>query len=307
VSSREPCYLESHRSGILAARISEALERLRHCTLCPRSCEVNRLEGETGTCRTGRWARVASLGPHFGEEAPLVGRGGSGTIFFSNCNLLCSFCQNYDISHGGEGREVSDLELATMMLELQRLGCHNINLVTPSHVVPQILAALSHAIEAGLRVPLVYNSSGYDSPAALDLLDGVVDIYMPDFKFWNEEPARVTCGAPDYPEVARTALRAMHRQVGDLEMDAQGLAVRGLLVRHLVMPGDVAGTAQIMQFVSSEISANTYVNVMAQYRPCWQAHTWAPIARRVSLEVYREAVRAAREAGLVRLDGPSGW
>ena len=229
----EPAYLKLYREGVLQERAREAVERLRECRLCPRECGVNRLEGEQGFCQTERRAMVSSAGPHFGEESPLVGSHGSGTIFFSSCNLLCSFCQNYDISHLREGAEVEPGTLAGAMLQLARGGCHNINFVTPSHVVPQILEALIPAVEGGLSVPLVYNTGGYDSVETLKLLDGVFDTYMPDFKFWDNEWAKRFCLADDYRERAMEALREMHRQVGDLEIDEAGVATRGLLVRHL--------------------------------------------------------------------------
>lgn len=230
-------YLTLHGQGKLIDRITEANKRLSPCRVCPRHCEVDRLADEKGICKTGAKAFVSSYAPHFGEESPLVGSSGSGTIFFTNCNLLCLFCQNYDISHLEQGVATDSGQLASMMISLQRQGCHNINFVTPSHVVPQILAALPKAIEKGLNVPLVYNSSGYDSVETLELLEGIVDIYMPDFKFWNRETAKRYAKAPDYPEEAREALREMHRQVGDLVLDNEGVAVKGLLVRHLVMPG----------------------------------------------------------------------
>jgi putative pyruvate formate lyase activating enzyme len=231
-----------------------------------------------------------------------VGTRGSGTIFISSCNLLCSFCQNHEISHGKEGVEVGPEEMAALMAGLARAGCHNINFVTPAHVVPQILEALPYAIEKGLRVPLVYNSSGYDSVESLELLDGVFDIYMPDFKFWDNRWAQRYCAAPDYQEAASAALREMHRQVGDLTVDEKGIACRGLLVRHLVMPNRVAGTEEVMGFLAREISPNTYVNVMAQYRPCGSAHRDELINRRLFSKEYRDAVQAAKRAGLTRLD-----
>jgi len=298
----EPSYLELNRRGALRERAREAVERMRRCRLCPRECAVNRLEGEQGFCQTGRKAMVSSAGPHFGEESPLVGSHGSGTIFFSSCNLLCSFCQNYDISHLREGAEVGPDALAGAMLQLARGGCHNINLVTPSHVVPQILEALVPAVEGGLDVPLVYNTGGYDSVETLRLLDGVVDIYMPDFKFWDNAWAERFCYAGDYRERATEALREMHRQVGDLEIDEAGVAVRGLLVRHLVMPGGVAGTEEVMRFLAAEISRDTYVNVMDQYRPCWEANKTPAINRRITGKEYEEALDMARKAGLHRLD-----
>ncbi|MGA6924880.1 MAG: radical SAM protein [Desulfosarcina sp.] len=300
-----PSYLDALNDGTLARRVEQALEALSHCTLCPRRCEVDRTASETGVCNTGRQAVVASYGPHFGEETPLVGKKGSGTIFFTHCNLRCNFCQNYEISHLGEGREVDDEALAAIMLELQRAGCHNINLVTPSHVVPQILAAVHLAAQHGLRLPLVYNSSGYDRVGTLRLLQGIVDIYMPDFKFWEAKVARDTCDAPDYPEVARRAMIEMHHQVGDLQLDRNiGLAVKGLLVRHLVLPGGLAGTAGIMAFLAQTLSRRTYVNVMSQYRPCGRAADVPALAVALSPVEYDQAVQAAKAAGLTRLDRP---
>jgi putative pyruvate formate lyase activating enzyme len=298
----ESGYLALHAAGDLARRAAEAERLLVDCHLCPRECGVNRLAGEKGVCRTGRNAMVASYAAHFGEEQPLVGTNGSGTIFFSNCNLLCLFCQNYEISHLGEGEEVTAEQLAAMMLSLQRQGCHNINFVTPSHVVPQILSALVGAVDAGLTIPLVYNSSGYDSLETLRLLDGIIDIYMPDMKFWDSRSAKRYAGAGDYPQAVRAAVKEMHRQVGDLVINHEGLAVRGLLVRHLVMPGGLSETGAILQFIAQEISANTYVNVMDQYRPCGRAYKKPPINRCLSAAEYQEALLSAEEAGLRRLD-----
>ena len=275
---------------------------MESCHLCPRKCRVNRLKGETGFCQTGRKARVASYNAHFGEEAPLVGTCGSGTIFISSCNLLCSFCQNDEISHNREGADVAPEQMASMMLELSGRGCHNINFVTPSHVVPQLLEALPLAIEKGMKVPLVYNSGGYDSVETLKLLEDVFDIYMPDFKFWDNRWAERYCDAPDYREVALDAIREMHRQVGELVTDHRGIAVRGLLVRHLVMPMEIAGSEKFFEFLAKEISPNTYVNVMDQYRPCGSAHKDEFINRRLEMGEYREAIDAAGKAGLKRLD-----
>lgn len=300
-----PAYLKALETGILQRRAGQGLEALTECTLCPRSCGVNRTAGETGTCKTGRRAVVASYNAHFGEERPLVGRNGSGTIFFSHCSLQCNFCQNYEISHLGEGCAVADDQLATIMLELQQAGCHNINLVTPSHVVPQILNAVYLAAQQGLSLPLVYNCSGYDRVETLQLLDGIVDIYMPDFKFWYADVARDTCNAPDYPELAQHALLEMHRQVGDLVIDkTSGLAVKGILVRHLVLPGGLAGTGKIMAFLANSLSRNTYVNVMSQYRPCGRAREMPALAVALSPAEYDQAVRAAKAAGITRLDKP---
>jgi putative pyruvate formate lyase activating enzyme len=301
----QPAYLNALETGILQSRVDQSLEALAHCTLCPRRCGVDRTAGETGICKTGRRAVVASYNAHFGEEAPLVGRNGSGTIFFSHCNLLCNFCQNFEISHLGEGREVDDDQLAAIMLHLQHAGCHNINFVTPSHVVPQMLAAVYRAAKRGLTLPLVYNCSGYERVKTLQLLDGIVDIYMPDFKFWDSKVAQDTCDAPDYPEVAKQSLREMHRQVGDLCIDkASQLAYRGMLVRHLVLPDELAGTAKIMDFLANSLSRNTYVNVMSQYRPCGRARDKPALAAALCPSEYEEALKAAKRAGITRLDQP---
>jgi len=298
----KPFYLETHRRGLLEQKIAAAYEILNNCNLCPRNCLVDRHHGERGLCRTGDLPVTSSFGPHFGEEDPLVGRRGSGTIFFTHCNLFCIFCQNYEISHGGEGEEISLADLAAMMLNLQQKGCHNINFVTPSHQVYQILAALPLAIEAGLNVPLVYNTGGYDALETLRLLDGVIDIYMPDFKFWDPKVAADLCQAEDYPEIARQALKEMHRQVGDLVLDETGVARRGLLVRHLVLPDGLAGTREIMEFLSHEISPQTYVNVMGQYRPCGRAAEHPSLRKFLTGLEHAEAQRLARQAGLTRLD-----
>lgn len=298
----EPSYLKLEREGRLRERIERGLALMASCRICPRACGVNRLEGEKGFCKTGRKARVASYSAHFGEEAPLVGSHGSGTIFMSSCNLLCSFCQNFEISHQRQGIDVTSEQLAAMMVDLAERGCHNINFVTPTHVVPQILEALPFAIEEGLSVPLVYNSSGYDSKETLMILDGIFDIYMPDFKFWRAEWADKYCQASDYSKAAVAAIREMHRQVGDLVVDENGVATGGLLVRHLVMPNNTAGTESIMAFLADEISPNTYVNVMDQYRPCGYAHQDALINRRLKAREFRDAIDAAKSAGLKRLD-----
>jgi putative pyruvate formate lyase activating enzyme len=302
MESWEPAYLETHRRGLLQAKIDAAYEILSQCNLCPRNCLVDRHHGELGLCRTGDQPVVSSYGPHFGEEDPLVGSQGSGTIFFTHCNLYCLFCQNYEISHGGEGEEISVEDLAAMMLALQKRGCHNINFVTPSHQVYQILAALPEAIAGGLKVPLVYNTGGYDAVETLRLLDGVVDIYMPDVKFWDPAVAEDLCQAEDYPEIARQAVREMHRQVGDLAEDDQGVARRGLLVRHLVLPDGLAGTREIMEFLAREISPRTYVNVMGQYRPCGRAAEHPTLRKFLTTLEHEQAQQMAREAGLTRLD-----
>jgi putative pyruvate formate lyase activating enzyme len=284
----------------LDARASTAIGRLEACEICPRRCGANRLQNERGFCRCGRRARVASYAPHFGEEAPLVGRTGSGTIFFCGCNLACVFCQNYDISQQDQGEDVSAQRLARMMLALQDCGCHNINFVTPTHVVPQILEALVLARKEGLHVPLVYNSGGYDSVETLRLADGIFDIYMPDAKYGSDEPALLYSNAPGYTGIMKAAIREMHRQVGDLTLDEDGIAVRGLLVRHLVLPGEAAGTAEVARFLSEEISPNTYLNVMAQYRPEYKACHFLELDRGISGKEYADALRLAARAGLAR-------
>jgi putative pyruvate formate lyase activating enzyme len=300
----QPAYMTLHRSGELRRRAAAGFERLSHCLVCPRDCGVDRLADKTAACKTGRYARVSSYFPHFGEEDCLRGRNGSGTIFFSMCNLRCVFCQNYDISQAGEGEETRPEQLAEMMLELQAMGCHNINFVTPEHIVPQILEALPMAVGGGLRLPLVYNTSAYDSTDSLRLLDGIVDIYMPDFKFWDERLSLRYLLAKDYPEAARRAIRTMHRQVGALKFDERGLARRGVLVRHLVMPGGMAGTSEIMRFLAEEVSEDTYVNIMEQYYPAGRVNSekFEEINRRVSGNEYKSALDQAKEAGLWRFD-----
>jgi putative pyruvate formate lyase activating enzyme len=301
-----PAYLEVYESGELGRRVEEALETLRSCTVCPRDCRIDRLANETKVCRVGRRAKVSSAFAHFGEEDCLRGWRGSGTIFFSWCNLKCVFCQNWETSNEGDGEEVGPRELAAMMLELQQRGCHNINFVTPEHVVPQIFEALPYALEAGLRVPLVYNTSAFDSLHSLRLMDGVVDIYMPDFKYWDAAASARYLKAKDYPDRARAAVREMHRQVGDLVIDEEGLARRGLLVRHLVMPDGLEDTARIMKWLAADISPHTYVNVMDQYHPdgmvAREPQRYPALARPLREAEHTEAVRLVHEAGLHRLD-----
>lgn len=298
----EPAYVKSLKDGTFPGRVAAARDLMKDCTICPRLCRVNRLEGETGFCQIGDRAVVSSANPHFGEEAPLVGSGGSGTIFLTSCNLKCVFCQNYEISHLMEGEELEAPALGRVMLNLQRIGCHNINFVTPSHVVPQIMESVLWAAENGLRVPLVYNTGGYDSVETLKLLDGIVDIYMPDLKSLDSEVCKQLMNAEDYPEVARGAIREMHRQVGDLQINDHGIATRGLLVRHLVMPDDLATTRAAMKFLATEISPNTYVNIMNQYRPCGRAFEDSRINRAVTRAEYSGALEVAREEGITRLD-----
>ena len=298
----EPAYFHRLQSGELAARVEEAYEVLRACKLCGHECKKDRRAGKLGVCRTGARARVASYGPHHGEERPLSGRHGSGTIFFARCNLHCQYCQNADISQADAGREVEPEGLVAMMLELQDLGCHNINLVSPTHVVPQILAAVLIAAQAGLRLPLVYNTGGYDGPEALRLMDGVIDIYMPDMKYGSPQISLRYSKARNYPQVNQAAVREMHRQVGDLQIDARGLATRGLLVRHLVLPFRLAGTETVTHFLAEEISTGTYLNVMGQYYPAWNARLYPKLARPVKPQEVQEAVEIAHAAGLHRLD-----
>lgn len=281
--------------------IAEAI--LKECTLCPRNCRVDRTSEKVGFCRTGNMPYVSSWGPHFGEERPITGRHGSGTIFFGYCNLGCIYCQNWTISHLGEGNEISFEELAKIMLQLQAMGCHNINLVTPTHQMPMILHSIAIASEKGLNIPIVYNCGGYESLKAIKILDRIVDIYMPDFKYSNPEMSLKYSKAKDYPEMAKIAIKEMHRQVGDLIIDDRGIALRGLLVRHLVLPGGIAGTEEIVRFISEEISKNTYINIMDQYYPCYKAFEHPPLDRRITSREYADAVRMALDAGLKRIDG----
>jgi len=299
----EAAYLALHHSGELLDRAARARELMKNCVLCANHCQIDRLACPgRARCRTGEKAVVSSAGPHYGEERPLSGSRGSGTIFFGRCNLSCVFCQNWQLSQCGEGRELSGQALSSQMLFLQSAGCHNINFVSSSHVIPQILEALCLAARQGLRLPLVYNSGGYDSQEGLALLDGVIDIYMPDMKFAESELARPYLGVIDYAEVNHSTVREMHRQVGDLMLDNTGLAQRGLLVRHLVLPGNLAGTDEILEFIASEISRGTYLNLMAQYRPCYHATEYPGLDRRPTRAELQQARDLARQHGLNRLD-----
>ena len=303
----EPVYMPFFRSGELAERAKHAVEHLASCDLCARYCRVNRILGAKGAvCRTGRRAVVHSFGPHHGEERPLSGTRSSGTIFFTWCSLRCVFCQNYQIAQRGEGDEVTAEQVADMMLRLQHLGCHNINLVTPSHVVPQILEALVIAIGSGLRLPLVYNTAGYDSQEALTLLDGVIDIYLPDMKYGDSAIAHRHSKVRNYVEVNQAAVREMHRQVGDLVLDEHGVARRGLLVRHLVLPGGLAGTEQVLAFLSRAVSPTVSLNLMGQYHPYFKAGQYPPLDQRLTVEEFQAAVTVARRSGLTLVDGPDG-
>ena len=290
--SFEPSYLALASAGELGLRAERLWERLKSCDLCPRMCRVDRTAGQRGFCRVGERVMVSSFGPHFGEEPELVGRHGSGTIFFTSCNLGCVFCQNYDISHLMRGTEESCEELSASMIRLQRMGCHNINLVTPTHFVPQIVRAIALAADAGLRIPIVYNCGGYESIETLKALEGIVDIYMPDIKFSGKQQARKYLNAPDYPEVVKAALVEMHRQVGVLQVDSDGIAYRGLLVRHLVMPGGLAGSGEFARFIAQEISKRTYVNIMAQYHPEYRASEFPELTKS---DIWDQYVRAVEE------------
>jgi len=296
----KPCYLDLYRSGELDERIEKLNEILTDCHLCPRECRVNRAEGEKGYCKSAREMVVSSTGPHFGEENELVGRGGSGTIFLSYCSLRCLYCQNFEISHLGQGKVISTEELARGMLRLQSIGCHNINFVTPTHFTPQIVEGIKVAIEKGLKIPIVYNCGGYEKVETLRLLEGIVDIYMPDVKYSSSGSAKKFSNAPDYFEVCRKALKEMHRQVGDLEVSEEGLAERGLLIRHLVLPNNLAGSEAVLRFIAEKLSRESYVNIMPQYRPMYKASLYPEINRPPRLSEFNEAVEMAEEFGLHR-------
>ena len=302
----KPKSLQTLASGALSAKAEAGRRMLEACSVCPRACGVNRLEGARGSCRTGRWAVVSSFHPHHGEERPLSGVRGSGTIFFAHCNLRCMYCQNSDISQLGHGREVSTEALARMMGSLQEVGCHNVNLVTPSHVVPQIVEALSLAVEEGLSIPIVYNTSSYDGLDALRLLDGIVDIYLADLKYTDDEIAERYSQAPTYTAVSQQAIREMHRQVGDLVMDEQGIAQRGLIIRHLVLPNGLAGTDAAMRFLAEEISPHTFVNLMSQYRPAYRAEEDDKVNRGLRWGEFEGAAEMLRRWGLYRGE-IQGW
>jgi len=302
-----PAYEKLEKEGKLVERIREAYSIFQRCRLCPRQCGVNRQRGEKGFCRAPAKVMVYSYNPHFGEEVPLVGEHGSGTIFFSNCNLRCIFCQNWPISHEGRGEEIRDEDLADMMIKLQqKMGCHNINLVTPTHVMPNILNATRMAWKKGLRIPLVYNTSGYERLEILKILDGIVDIYLPDLKYMDaEQAAKYSSGASDYPEMTKKAILEMHRQVGILQSDQKGYALRGLIIRHLVMPNRVAGTEKFVKWVAENLPRNTYVNIMAQYRVEYKAYDYPEIARGITVQEFLEAMDGAKRYGLINLDPKS--
>lgn len=296
-----PSYLNLLETGELDLRISTLYEILKCCTLCPNRCEVNRLVGEKGLCQVTNKPMISSYGPHFGEERPLVGFNGSGAIFFTYCNLACVYCQNWEISHLGEGEVISEEDLARIMLILQVWGCHNINLVTPTHQVPFIVKAIKIAAEKGLNLPIVYNCGGYESLETLKLLEGIIDIYMPDIKYMDEKVALKLSKVKKYPQVVKEAIKEMHRQVGDLVIE-NGIAKRGLLVRHLVLPEDLSQTEEVIKFLAEEISKNTYLNLMDQYRPCGDAWRYPPLDRKITKEEWERALKLAQKYGLTRLD-----
>lgn len=301
-----PAYEKLEREGKLAKRIEQAYAQFEKCHLCPRMCGVNRKKGEKGVCRAPLKLVVFSHHPHFGEEMSIVGQKGSGTIFFSNCNLRCIFCQNWPIAHEGRGKEVRDEDLADMMLQLQKMGCHNINLVTPTHVMPNILNATRIAFKQGLRIPLFYNTSGYERVEILNMLDGIVDIYKPDIKFMDsDKAAKYSAGASDYPEVVKKAVLEMHRQVGVHQVDRQGIALRGVMIRHLVMPNRVGGTENLFKWMAENLPKNTYINIMAQYRVEYRAYEYPEIARGITVQEFMEAMDWAQKYGLTNLDPQS--
>jgi putative pyruvate formate lyase activating enzyme len=299
----QPGYIETYRNGTLKKASEEAFRMLESCVICPRKCRVNRLQDKKGFCRTGLKARVCSSMLHHGEEPPISGERGSGTIFFSECSLSCVYCQNYEFSQLGQGgREVSAEELAALMMRLQKMGAHNLNLVTPTHVMPQILGALLIAVPAGLKIPIVYNTGGYELAEIIALLDGIVDIYLPDMRYADNEAAIKYSAAPDYPKYNREAVKQMHRQVGLAEINSSGIIEKGLIIRHLVLPNNIAGTDKIMRFIADEISQDTYISLMSQYFPCHKADKFKEISRRITQEEYEEAQEAMQAYGL-----HNGW
>jgi len=295
-----PGYIELCKTGDLKRRIEALNDILKECKLCPRECGVNRMEGEIGVCKSGADLMVSSVSPHFGEEPPLVGFHGSGTIFLTHCNLRCVFCQNYDISHLGRGHITTSSEMANYILRLQKMGCHNINFVTPTHYLPQIVASLPEAIDSGLKVPLVFNCGGYESLEVIRLLQGIIDIYMPDVKYADGRVAKKYSMSPDYPDVIKKVLLEMYRQVGNLKTNQDGIVERGLLIRHLIIPENLAGTEALMEFIATDISKDSYVNIMAQYRPMYRADEFPELNRKITVQEYQEAIAIAIRAGLHR-------
>jgi len=301
----KPSYLNLLNNNELEKRTKALYQKLEKCDICPNNCNINRLKGEKGVCNTPDKLIISSYGPHFGEESPLVGNHGSGTVFFTNCNLKCVFCQNYEISQHGDGYEVSPDFLAAIFLSLQENRCHNINLVTPTHQIPGIVKAIFIAAREGLKIPIVYNSGGYDSMESLRLLEGIIDLYMPDFKYWDQKIALKLSKVREYPHFAREALKEMQRQTGCLVTDKHGIAQKGLIVRHLVLPENYAGTEEVVKFISNEISKDTYINIMDQYRPCFNAGKYSAISRPISNVEYKLAIENAKKYGLWRFDKDS--
>lgn len=297
-----PAYLESYSSGKLNQIIERAFKMLESCSICPRKCKVNRLNDKKGVCMTGLKPKVCSFMPHHGEEPPISGKHGSGIIFFSNCNISCAYCQNYEFSQINEGKEVETQDLASFMLQLQDMGCHNINLVTPTHVIPQILKSLKIAISKGLKIPIVYNTGGYELAEMISLLDGVVDIYLPDMRYARTDMAIKYSSAPDYPKFNQEALREMHRQTGAAQIDREGIIKSGLIIRHLVLPNGISGTEEIMKFIAEELSLDTYISLMSQYVPCYKANQFKEISRRITYQEYENAKTAMEKYGLY-----NGW
>ncbi len=297
-----PSYLDVFNNNKLVKLADTALKMLESCAICPRRCRVNRLKGELGYCKTGLKPKVYSFIAHHGEEPPVSGERGSGTIFFSYCNMSCAYCQNYEFSQLGTGKEIEIEELADIIFKLQEMGCHNINFVTPTHIMPQILKALSYAIPKGLKIPLVYNTSGYELEGMIELLDGIIDIYLPDMRYADADIARKYSDAPDYPEYNKKAVKQMYRQVGVAQIDDQGIIRRGLLIRHLVLPENIAGTEKIMKFIATKISRETYVSLMSQYFPCHKAGNFQEISRRITSEEYMAAKKILERFGLF-----NGW
>jgi len=297
-----PAYLEAYNSGRLEKTAISAFNMLGSCSICPRRCKANRLKDKKGFCKTGLKAKVYSFMPHHGEEPPISGKSGSGTIFFSNCNMSCVYCQNYEFSQKEQGREVDSEELSKIMLELQEIGCHNINFVTPTHVMPQILKALELAVPKGLKIPLVYNTGGYESAEMIKLLDGIVDIYLPDMRYADSDTAMKYSGADDYPQYNQTALQEMHRQVGIADIDCEGIIKRGIIIRHLILPGNISGTDKIMKFIAESLSKDTYISLMSQYMPCYKASQFKEINRRITHQEYQDAQEAMHKYGLY-----NGW
>jgi len=297
-----PSYLDSYNNGILKKAAEQAWKMLGSCCICPRKCKANRLKNETGLCKTGLNAKVCSFMPHHGEEPPISGSRGSGTLFFTNCNMGCVYCQNYEFSQLGQGREVDSKDLAGFMLELQEMSCHNINFVTPTHVMPQILKSLELAVEKGLKIPIVYNTGGYELPEILKLLDGIVDIYLADMRYADSEMAEIYSQAPGYPRYNQESLKEMHRQVGVAGLDEDGIIKRGMVIRHLVLPHNISGTGKVMKFIAEELSKKTYVSLMSQYMPYYRASGFKDISRRLTQQEYEEARQIMEKWGL-----HNGW